>query len=244
MGLKNNLLRYLLNRISTHRLGASDLSIAAVFGNQFKEKALVINNAVDLDEYLFNNHIRNSIRGENNIQPDELVLGFVGRLSHQKNVFYLISIFHECVKRIPKVKLLIVGEGELYEVMKNDLEEKGILDLVHFLGIRDNVNELMWAMDILLLPSFYEGLPLVLVESQSASLMSLVSTKITQLVNLTPFIAYLDIEDKDLNFWVDRIIDYGNNYLRDSSVKQLLTDKNFNIQVEAERLSKIYLQNN
>lgn len=158
--------------------------------------------------------------------------------------FYLISIFHECVKRIPKVKLLIVGEGELYEVMKNDLEEKGILDLVHFLGIRDNVNELMWAMDILLLPSFYEGLPLVLVESQSASLMSLESTKITQLVNLTPFIAYLDIEDKDLNFWIDRIIDYGNNYLRDSSVKQLLTDKNFNIQVEAERLSKIYLQNN
>lgn len=63
--------------------------------------------------------------------------------------------------------------------MKNDLEEKGILELIHFPGIRDNVNELMWAMDILLQRSFYEGSPLVLVESQSAILMSLVSTKIT-----------------------------------------------------------------
>lgn len=235
-GIKNKLMRKVLNKIATLRVGASDLSINAVFGEKYAKKGLVINNAVDVENYSFSQEKRELLRSELGFKPNELVLGFVGRISNQKNIFYLNKIFNQCCKSDPNIKLLVVGDGELYEEMESDLKAKGIVNSVKFLGNRNDVNDLMCAMDILLLPSLYEGLPLVLVEAQSTSLMSLVSDKITQLVNITDYIKYLGIQENNIKDWETQIKSIGNNYSRNPNIKHLITEKKFNIRTEAETL--------
>lgn len=216
------------------------ISLKAVFGNVSDKNSFVINNAIDVDQFQFDNNKRLLIRKELNIQPNEIILGFVGRLSSQKNVIYLNKILHECSKVASNISLLIVGEGELFEDMKSDLQKKGIFNKVKFLGNRDNVGEIMMAMDILLLPSLFEGLPLVLVEAQCTSLRCLVSDKITQLVKLTDDIEYLGISNQDINKWVERIISIGNAYPREITNKIQITEKRFNIKQEAKNLEKMY----
>ncbi|SEG60850.1 glycosyltransferase [Sphingobacterium lactis] len=241
LGMKNMFFRKLLNNVSTHKFGASDLSIRAVYGDKEIKNSLVINNAVDTDYFTFNEEKRNSLRKDLGLKSDEIVLGFVGRISALKNIFYLNKIIHEAYTANLNIKLLVIGVGELHAEMEQDLKDKNLLHLVHFLGNRKDVNELMMALDILLLPSFSEGLPLVLVESQSTCLKSLVSNKVTRMIKITDYIEYLGIDDDNLRDWTERIAVLNNSYFRGEPVKKLITEKKFNIAVEVKKLENIYL---
>lgn len=237
-GFKNRLLRYLMNAVVTKRAGASDLSLNAVFGEKYTEKGSVINNAIEVEKFSFNTDIRKQYRKLLNIEG-KLVLGFVGRLSHQKNIYFLIKVLTEAVKQNPDVVLLVIGDGELRKPMEEELNKANIYDKVMFLNIRDDVNALMMAMDIMLLPSFYEGLPLVLVEAQCAALKCIVSDEVTKLISITDYIIYRGIKDDDIKKWVQIINEIGCNYKREP-IDDIITEKNFNIQVEAEKLVKLY----
>lgn len=235
-GLKNKILRFILNRVATHRVGASDLSIKAVFGSE--KDALVINNAIDVDRFSFDLKIRQKYRQDLNVE-EKFVVGFVGRLSHQKNIPFLVKVFSGLEKKTANVVLLVVGDGELYGDMLHQLESLGLLSKVIFLKTRNDVNALMMAMDVMLLPSFYEGLPLVLVEAQATALKCIVSDKITQLISITDYIVYKSIEDHCVDEWVDAIIDNAMEYSR-CSMKEKITSEHFNIEYESERLIDIY----
>lgn len=238
LGLKNTLLRYLMNAVVTKRAGASDLSLDAVFGEKYAEKGCVINNAIEVEKFSFNADIRKQYRKLLNFDG-KLVLGFVGRLSHQKNIYFLIKVFAEVAKRNPNVILLVIGDGELRKPMVEELEKANIYDKVLFLNIRDDVNALMMAMDIMLLPSFYEGLPLVLVEAQCAALKCIVSDEVTKLISITDYIIYKGIKNDDIRNWANAIEEIGNDYRREV-IDDIITDNNFNIKAEAEKLVRLY----
>lgn len=131
---------------------------------------LIINNAIDTKKFEYNAEIRKKYRKDLKID-EKLVIGNVGRLHFQKNQIFLLEIFYEISKKHKNSVLLLVGQGEDYDILQKKVSEYGLEDKVMFLGVRDDVSNLMQAMDVFLFPSVFEGLGIVLIEAQSSNLM-------------------------------------------------------------------------
>jgi glycosyltransferase involved in cell wall biosynthesis len=144
----------------------------------------IINNGVDTEKFRFNASYRQKIRAELQLSKGQKVLLHVGRFVHQKNHHQLIKIFAEFLKEEPKAVLLLVGEGELEEEIRKQVHALKIAENVRFLGVRKDIPQLMSASDLFLLPSHYEGLPVVGVEAQANGLPCCFSSVITKEVDL------------------------------------------------------------
>lgn len=138
----------------------------------------VVRNAIDVDAYAFNAERRERVRRELCLGDDTLVVGHVGRFVPAKNHAFILEVIAETLKLRPDAVLVLVGDGELRAEMERRVEVLGISSNVHFLGVRSDVADLMQAMDVFLMPSIYEGLPLVLVEAQAAGLPCVISNSI------------------------------------------------------------------
>lgn len=154
----------------------------------------ILNNAVNAEEFHFNPFVRNQVRQELGIE-NKLVIGHVGRFNKQKNHDFLIDIFKSIHERQPDAVLLLIGDGALKKNIKHKVFKLGLSDNVLFLGIRQDISNLMQAMDLFLFPSLFEGLPVVLVEAQAAGLKCIVSNTITKETDVTGRISYLSLND-------------------------------------------------
>ena len=137
----------------------------------------VLNNAIDTKQYLFDHAKRNAMRASLGIAADELLVGHVGRFSPQKNHVFLIDIFAALQKKV-SAKLIMVGEGDLQEKIKQKVEDLGLTDRVIFTGLRSDVADLLQAMDVFVFPSSYEGLGIAAIEAQASGLPCLISDKV------------------------------------------------------------------
>lgn len=135
----------------------------------------LINNPVDTKKFKFNTKIRNEKRKELKIKDDMIVIGHIGRFVKVKNHDFLIDVFNKYLELHKNSKLLLIGVGELQNRIKNKVDELKINDKVCFLNNRNDIGELMQAMDLFVFPSKYEGLGMVLIEAQAAGLPVLAS---------------------------------------------------------------------
>lgn len=170
-----------------------------------EKKYYMDRNAIDTKRYLYNTNVRNRVREENNI-ADNIVFGHVGRFNLQKNHRFLIDIFEQIVQIESKAVLILIGEGELRNEIEEYIEKKQLSNKIRFLGAISNVEDWLQAMDAMILPSLYEGLPFVLVESQTASLPAIVSDTITNEVNISKYIHYESLES-GAETWAKRAIE-------------------------------------
>ena len=165
---------------------------------------LILNNGIDLDKFRYNKALRDRIRIENGWH-DKLLIGHVGRFSYQKNHNYLIRTFKAVKKYRHDAMLLLVGEGEREQDIKNLAISLGVIDDIIFFGTIPNVNELMQAMDVFVLPSHFEGLPIVGVEAQAAGLPSIFATTISRKAQIANNVVFLDLNE-DYDYWARSII--------------------------------------
>lgn len=242
---KKNLMKQVLRPFSkvfaTDYMCCSELAGRWLFGNKEYDKGNVylLNNAIDLDKFKYNESLRKKKRKELGIKDNTLVIGHIGRFVAQKNHDFLIDIFDEIHKKNNNSILLLAGQGPLMEDIKNKVKELNLDDNVKFLGQRNDVNELYQAFDVFLLPSLYEGLPVVGVEAQAAGLLCYLSddmTKETKVLDITKFMS-LNNTPKE---WADNILDDVKKYKRIDTSKEM-TAKNFNIKEEAKKLEEYYL---
>lgn len=242
---KKNLLKQVLRPFSklfaTDYMCCSELAGRWLFGDKKYDKGNVylLNNAIDLDKFKYNETLRKKKRKELGIEDDTLVIGHIGRFVAQKNHDYLIDIFNEIHKKNNNSVLLLAGQGPLMEEIKNKAKELNLDDSIKFLGQRNDANELYQAFDVFLLPSLYEGLPVVGVEAQAAGLLCYLSddmTKETKVLDITKFMS-LNNTPEEL---ADNILDAVKKYKR-RDVSKEMTAKNFNIKEEVKRLEKYYL---
>lgn len=142
------------------------------FGHRAMEKGIVhiIPNGIDTAAFRFDPAVRQSVRETLGINEGTFVLGHVGRFVEQKNHMFLLNIFQKVTEHEPDSILLLVGEGRLMEDVKAKAAELHISENVRFLGQRSDVSALYQAMDVFVLPSIYEGFPIVSVEAQAAGL--------------------------------------------------------------------------
>lgn len=242
---KKNLLKQLLRPFSklfaTDYMCCSELAGRWLFGDKEYDKGNVylLNNAIDLDKFKYNETLRKKKRKELGIKDDTLVIGHIGRFVAQKNHGYLIDIFNEIHKKNNNSVLLLAGQGPLMEEIKNKVKSLKLEKNVKFLGQRNDANELYQAFDVFLLPSLYEGLPVVGVEAQATGLLCELSndmTKETKVLNITKFMSLNNTPEE----WADNILDDVKKYKRIDTSKEM-TAKNFNIKEEAKKLEEYYL---
>lgn len=181
------------------------------------DKFQVINNAIDMDKLQFSIHTRNDIRNKYEIGNDCIVFGHVGRFEYAKNHEFLIDIFYEYQKINGNSCLLLLGSGSLFEKIQNKVCKLGIQDKVKFVGVVDNACDFYQAMDVFVLPSFYEGLPFCLVEAQASGLPCLVSDKVTNESYITPNVIELSV-DLPARVWAEAV---KINVKREDSIQEI-----------------------
>ena len=238
--LMKNALKPFSKVFATNYMCCSEYAGRWLFGDKEYDKGNVylLNNAIDLDKFKYDEKVRKLKRKELGIKDDTFVIGHIGRFVAQKNHTFLIDIFNEYHKKNKKSILLLVGQGPKVEEIKEKVNNLNLSDSVVFLGQREDANELYQAFDIFLLPSLYEGLPVVGVEAQASGLLCLLSdemTKETKVLSSTVFMS-LSVSAKE---WSNMITKKIKKYKRLDTTKEI-TKNNFNIKEEAGKLENKY----
>lgn len=223
--------RILVRNISNYCFACSDLAAKWVYSNT-KKKVTIINNFIDCNKFEYNIRKRDLIRKELNISSEQLVIGTVGRLSYQKNQKFLLDIFNNLLQKKPNSILLLVGDGELKGELVDRAKELNINNSVRFLGERRDIDKVVQAMDIFLLPSFFEGFPISLIEAQAAGLKCLVSDTITKTVNITGNVEFYGLENSTEK-WTNKILSYTTERLNTHGI---LAKEGFDIKIEVKKM--------
>jgi len=232
--LKNALIKN-----STNYYACSKLAGEWLFGDRIvnSDKFKVIYNAVDYEKFKYNSDVRKSIRDELNIDTDCIVYGNVGRFTTQKNHTFLIDIFYEIHKKNPNTKLILVGIGEKEEQIKAKVNSLNIQNDVFFMGYRNDVDKILQAMDIFIMPSLYEGFPVVCVEAQALGIPCFLSDKvITDEVKIGENVKFISLDEAPEK-WAQDIL--NSNFSREDNELKL-KEKNFFIEDMVENLVNLY----
>ena len=241
---KKNLMKQFLKPFSklyaTKYMCCSELAGRWLFGDKEYDKGNVylLNNAIDLDKFKYDEKIRSKKRKELEINDDTLVIGHIGRFVEQKNHRFLIDIFNEIHKKENNSILILVGQGPLMEEIKEKVTTLNLNDSVKFLGQRNDANELYQAFDLFLLPSLYEGLPVVGVEAQASGNLCYLSndmTKETKVLDSTMFMSLNNSAEE----WANTILKGIKEYKKHDT-KEEVSKYGFNIEEEAQKLEKKY----
>lgn len=241
---KKNLLKQVLRPFSkifaTDYMCCSELAGRWLFGNKEYDKGNVylLNNAIDLDKFKYDERIRKEKRNELNISDDTLVIGHVGRFVEQKNHRFLIDIFNEVHKQNSNSILLLAGQGPLMEEIKEKVENLGLENCVKFLGQRSDISELYQTFDVFCLPSLYEGLPVVGVEAQATGLLCIFSDDMTKATKVLQNTMFLSLKENPTK-WADAILKSLRINEREDKSKEL-SDKGFNIVDESTKIVNFY----
>lgn len=209
-----------------------------LFGDEAicKDNFYIVNNSIDVNNYRYNEKIRNRYRKILNIE-NKIVYGHIGRLSEPKNHMFLLDIFKKIYEINKDSVLVLVGEGDYREKIETKIFESNLSKNVIMLGSRNDVSRILQAVDVFLFPSLWEGLPVSVVEAQAAGLPCLVSNRVTREVALSPCIKYLPI-DKGVDIWVKEALStYGD---RNEDYSDLIIKSGYDIKSTSKWISSFY----
>ena len=202
----NSVLKRMLVRLTrpqilkncTHYLAVSRKAANFVFGRDTTD-VTVVPNAVEARAFAYDVELRQQMREELKL-VDSFVVGHVGRMSVEKNHVYLLQAMKILQAECSKAVLLLVGDGPLCAALKEQAAQMGVR--IQFAGVRSDVPALMQAMDVFALPSFFEGMPGVVIEAQAAGLPCVISDRVTKECSLIPsLVTFLPIGLLDVNKW-------------------------------------------
>lgn len=232
-------LRPFAKMYATHYFACTEHAGRWMFGNKEFDKGnvYVMNNAIEIYDFRFNEEARERIRKDLKIEDNALVIGHCGRFVEQKNHRFLIDVFNEVHKKREDAVLLLIGQGPLQTEMEEKVKELGIEKSVKFLGQRKDINELYSVMDVFLFPSLYEGLGMVLIEAQCAGLPCVVSSEVPEVAKVDNNVDFIDLKSEIKN-WINAI----NKYLkieRKNSINKV-RECGYDIHVEIAKLENEY----
>jgi len=198
-----------------------------VWGDLKTNGVFVMHNAIQTGDFEYDESERDAIRKKLAID-DKFVIGSIGRFCPQKNQMFLLEVFEQVSCDRPNAVLALVGGGEDEVTLKEFVGLKKLEDKVLFLGVRNDVNKLINAFDLFVLPSRYEGLPVTLVEVQVNGLTALVSKNITPEIKINDNIEYISLLKEK---WVNAMTFASNN--RDMFGREKVVAAGYDIAVES-----------
>lgn len=231
-----------IRKYATHYLACSEAAGEWLFGreNLRSGKVKVLRNAVDCEKLAFNQGISQQKRTELKLN-DQFVMGHIGRFSYQKNHQFIIKVFQEIYKRDQDVRLVLIGDGELKKGIESMVKELKLEQAVLFLGLRDDISELLQAMDMFFLPSNYEGLPVVGIEAQAAGLPCIMSDHITPEVDITGLIQFISL-DESIEKWTNNILEIKKSGKERKNTLEKIRKAGYDIKQNAKELESLYIK--
>lgn len=196
----------LLKIIKIKRFACSNNAGEWMFGSNAMRNndVKIVNNGIKTQSFTYNPLKREKLRKEFGVQ-NKIVIGHIGRFNFQKNHDYLIDIFNEIKGINENTVLMLVGRGDLESQIKDKVEQMGLSDSVIFTGVRSDIPNLLQAMDVLLLPSHFEGLPVVLIEAQAAGLKCFASDVVSSEAKISELLHFISLEESP-TYWAERIL--------------------------------------
>lgn len=225
-----------LNLSANIKLACSDDAGRWLYKNSNYE---VIRNSIDIERFAFNEEKRKNIRTSLNIKDNEIVLGHVGRLEKVKNHKFLLEMMKKIETVNPNYFLLLIGEGSLKEEINLKIKELNLQNNVKLINNQKNINDFYNAMDVFVLPSLYEGIPLTLIEAICNGLPVYCSNNVDHEFENLENVTYLNIDNPQI--WVEKIININNTKQRFKVSKEIL--ERYDVKKEVEKLKNIYLNN-
>lgn len=224
-------------QVATYKIACGELAAQYLFGTS--KNVLLLPNAVDIKKMMTVAKISHDYIDQE-FNDSTLNILQVGRLSEVKNHQFSLKIAEQLEKRNIDFTLYIVGQGSLESGLKQQVRDKLLADHVKFLGVRTDITELMASADYMIMPSIHEGFPVVLVESQTVGLKSLVSNNVSAEVDLgVGLVDFLSIDSTDA--WVDRLLTSGHSISTDDEILDVLKSNGFDAATNAQQLLHVYL---
>lgn len=228
-----------LPSVATDYWACSEAAGAFLFGERNLDRIHVVKNAIDITSFGFSREARDAARENLKVLPGQVLIGHVGRFSAVKNQSFLIKVLGELVAQGLDAVLAFVGDGELRERVEREAGEAGLTCRVRFLGIRDDVNLLDQAFDILCFPSLHEGIPVSLIESQASGLPILASDCVDGAALVLPNTARLSLQTP-VGEWARKIREMVAEG-RDAAPSKRLVEAGYEINESARGLQDSYL---
>ena len=240
-GWIRNGLKWFLKRVATHFCACGNEAAIWLYGEKdfHSGKVTIVPNVIECSWFDYNEQTRDKIRTQLHLGDDTIVLGCVARFSPQKNLLFLIDIFHDIHEKNKDTVLLLLGDGDLREQVIERIHHHHLEDSVMLTGVVPYVSDYEQAMDIYLMPSFFEGLPLSLIEAQISGLKCFVSTGVPQEADKTGLVSFIPLE-KGSQYWASQILEQI-PYTRRSYLHEL-QEAGYDAEVSAEKLQNYYLQ--
>lgn len=234
------LYKMLIPKIANHYMGCGRDAIKYFFGKKVikNNDYIIIKNAIEIDEFIYNEDIRQEIRQNLNINENTYLIGHVGRFSNQKNHKFIIKLTEKLSQTNLDFKIILIGEGELEEKIRRQINKKKLDKYFIFTGNISNVNIYYQALDLFILPSKYEGLPLVGIEAQASGTKCLFSEKITKEVKITDLVTFLPL---NINIWKDRILKECKNITAKKDMTKKIKKAGYDIKTETKKLEELYI---
>lgn len=208
-----------------------------LYGEENKNRFVMMNNAVDAEKFRYSPAVRDEVRKELELDGKFVLLN-VGRFNPQKNHTFILDIFKEIKNIHSDSVLLLAGNGTLENEIKEKCHALGLDDSVHFLGLRSDIDRLLQSADIFLFPSLYEGLPVTMVEAQSSGIKCFISDVIPQQCVLTDDVTALNLQ-KGAKHWAESITALCEGYERKDRYEDMIK-ADFDINANAKWLCDFY----
>lgn len=251
-GYKNTLFRKIYQMISrkliqnnaTCKVACGEDAYFSLFHSKCEDKSKILNNAVDVDEFDERNFDVAAYKKGLLLSENAKVIISVARFCDVKNHRKIISSFYQYHLNFSNATLLLIGDGELKELIVAQVAELGIAQNVKFLGVRSDVNKLLMCSDVFIMPSKFEGLPVSLIEAQAAGVSCVVSDTITGEVDMhLNLITKKNISDEDM-VWAKAIERAACNEKPNFQTrKEKLTECGYSVESTWKKLEKIYVKN-
>lgn len=202
----HDLLKKSIVRNATDLLACSRPAAESLFGKEAGQRATVIKNGIDIRRFAFSTALREECREQLGYARGDYVIGHVGRFAEQKNHRFLIDVFYEVSKACPEARLLLLGEGELQDEIRQRVSRYGLDDRVIFAGVTEQTERYYCAMDVFVLPSIYEGFGNVNMEAQASGLSCVVSDQVPREADVSGRVEFLPLGDAAA--WRDSLLKY------------------------------------
>jgi len=240
-GVVKRIIQAPLKNIPDWLFACSDNAGRWLYGENIgkRKNYILLKNAIETENYVYSTDVSKKIRNEFNIE-DKFVMGHIGRMFPAKNHPYILEVFKVFHQKNLNSVLLLVGDGPSRKEIEERAEALGIKDKVIFTGVRGDVNEILQAMDCFVFPSFYEGLPVTVIEAQAASLPCFISDTITEEVCVTDLVTRHSIKDNP-KIWVDKIQERTSSFKRVDKTKEII-DSGYDIKATSKWLQNFYIE--
>lgn len=199
----------------------------------------VVPNGIQTDSFRFDSAVRNRVRARFGWLEQNVVI-YVGRLNAEKNPLFAVKVYEVLKSLLPSTRLVLVGDGPLREDVKKDISDRNLEKSISVLGSRSDVNELMMAADMFIMPSVFEGFGLSFVEAQASGLICAVSSSVPDAAFLTETSKALPL-DCGAAVWADYLANArkpSDEERRDAS--QLVARAGYDIRACANRLAQAF----